>query len=409
MSFHTYSSLVSDLNNIVATDSNGISILYDLGTTHDSNHIYAICIGQDITNKSLFVGCHHAREWMSVEVPYLLAEYLVNNYNSDPLITALIDCRQIWIIPMLNPDGHEYSRTTSRMWRKNRNLNGNVPYVLPAAASLTNVFDATKHNYGPKNWEEIYDANLALLSGLVPAVSRNAASIVPAGTTLDIPCYGVDLNRNYDYQWGRTVNAYNSNQIDHPNYWGTPGSEPEVQIIKRLLNRTLPSVSSVIGPEPFSAAISYHTFGRMILYPWAYQNVSINDPITIALANGMSDLTSQAGARYTACYGICGGAIYVTFGDFQDWAWNRFNIPVYTFEMDTTHINTSANISRVFNVNLHAALALINTSHPSAQVSYNISALSSGSVYVRSGITYSPCDIAVGQHSWDVWGAGYSI
>jgi hypothetical protein len=46
---------------------------------------------------------------MSVELPLLLAWHLVDNYAGDPNIEDLVDNREIWIIPMVNPDGREAS------------------------------------------------------------------------------------------------------------------------------------------------------------------------------------------------------------------------------------------------------------------------------------------------------------
>lgn len=65
----------------------------------------------------LFVGGHHAREWISVEVPLRLAEYLVANEGH---AGELAGRHEIWIFPLINPDGYVYSQTTARLWRKNR-------------------------------------------------------------------------------------------------------------------------------------------------------------------------------------------------------------------------------------------------------------------------------------------------
>lgn len=73
----------------------------------------------------VFVGCHHAREWMSVEVPLYVAIRLLDEYGSDPALKADMDRLQIWIIPVLNVDGFQYTQTKiNRYWRKNRRNNG---------------------------------------------------------------------------------------------------------------------------------------------------------------------------------------------------------------------------------------------------------------------------------------------
>ncbi|MCK7482481.1 MAG: hypothetical protein M0C28_39180 [Candidatus Moduliflexus flocculans] len=57
----------------------------------------------------LFLGGHHAREWISVEVPLLLGRSLLEDYGLDPRSEALVDAGEIWIVPIVNPDGLEYS------------------------------------------------------------------------------------------------------------------------------------------------------------------------------------------------------------------------------------------------------------------------------------------------------------
>jgi carboxypeptidase T len=74
---------------------------------------------------AVFLGCHHAREHLSVEMPLMLAEYLADNYGKDARITKLLDTREVWIVPMVNPDGAEYDISGSgyKYWRKNRRDN----------------------------------------------------------------------------------------------------------------------------------------------------------------------------------------------------------------------------------------------------------------------------------------------
>ena len=62
----------------------------------------------------LIMGAHHAREIMSVEVPLLFAKYLLASYGTDPAVTALVDTRAVWIVPMVNVDGHILRRAESR-------------------------------------------------------------------------------------------------------------------------------------------------------------------------------------------------------------------------------------------------------------------------------------------------------
>lgn len=85
--------------------------------------------GEEEAEPSIYiVGGTHAREWISVEVPLLLARQLLENYAGDAAVRRLLDGAQIYIMPLLNPDGLEFSIHTYRWWRKNRHYNGNFSW-----------------------------------------------------------------------------------------------------------------------------------------------------------------------------------------------------------------------------------------------------------------------------------------
>ncbi|UCG59317.1 MAG: hypothetical protein JSU70_07360, partial [Phycisphaerales bacterium] len=157
--YHSYAEVVAGLH---ALQSSGVAHVSSIGSSVEGREIWAVKISDnpDLDEDEaelLFTGCHHAREWISVEVPYRLALHLVANYGSDPEITRLVDNSEIWIVPIVNADGFEYSRTTDRLWRKNRRDNGD-------------------------------------------------------GT------FGVDLSRNYGYMWGLPGSGGDTSS---PNYRGT--------------------------------------------------------------------------------------------------------------------------------------------------------------------------------------------
>lgn len=59
----------------------------------------------------------HAREWASPATVLYLLNRLVENPSSRAELLENVD----WlIVPMLNPDGYEYSRKYERLWRLNR-------------------------------------------------------------------------------------------------------------------------------------------------------------------------------------------------------------------------------------------------------------------------------------------------
>jgi len=74
----------------------------------------------------------HAREPIGYEITFDLARTLCNGYGIDPRITNIVNNRQVWIEPVVNPDGVEYNHTTDPngggMWRKNRRHNSDGSY-----------------------------------------------------------------------------------------------------------------------------------------------------------------------------------------------------------------------------------------------------------------------------------------
>jgi hypothetical protein len=88
----------------------------------------------------LFVAAHHAREWISTVMAMRLIRWL-----ADSLAPALRDASDVWVIPVENPDGYQYTFTGDRYWRKNRRANSDGTYGVdpnrnyPAFWGIDNV------------------------------------------------------------------------------------------------------------------------------------------------------------------------------------------------------------------------------------------------------------------------------
>jgi hypothetical protein len=65
----------------------------------------------------------HAREWVTGVSTMFLADTLVRTYDTDPNIKRILDNFDVYLIPVVNPDGYEFTWTSSRLWRKNRRVN----------------------------------------------------------------------------------------------------------------------------------------------------------------------------------------------------------------------------------------------------------------------------------------------
>jgi murein tripeptide amidase MpaA len=176
--YHTHAELGADLFALQAAYPQ-LAKVRILGMSLENRPIYALRVSDNPQADEgepavLFLGCHHAREWISVEVPFLLGKYLLENYAADPEIKRLVDGTDIWIVPMVNPDGHDYTVQVYRYWRKNRRANGGGEY-------------------------------------------------------------GVDLNRNYGYAWGYDNSGSSPNPASAVYRGSSAFSEPETRAVRDLV------------------------------------------------------------------------------------------------------------------------------------------------------------------------------
>ncbi|MBU2572889.1 MAG: zinc carboxypeptidase [Elusimicrobia bacterium] len=130
--YHNYQETTDLLKSLVSKNSD-IASLFSLGKSVEKREIWCLRInsaakGTASSGKpgAVYIGNHHAREHLSNEVPLLLAVYLLDHRN-DADIGKYIAGLDIYIIPMLNPDGVEYDIRTGRyQWqRKNMRVNSN--------------------------------------------------------------------------------------------------------------------------------------------------------------------------------------------------------------------------------------------------------------------------------------------
>lgn len=93
--------------------------LETIGQSVEARPLEALRFGRaDAPHAALFIFGQHAREWISPATGLCLAARLTQ--SQDPALVALLDEVQIWIVPLVNPDGYVYSWTDDRFWRKNR-------------------------------------------------------------------------------------------------------------------------------------------------------------------------------------------------------------------------------------------------------------------------------------------------
>lgn len=245
--FFTYAEIIANIDTMLAKYPNLISAKSPISTTKtiQGRDIYWVRISNNPTvdqNKPevLYTALHHAREPASASQVIMYMYYLLENYATDSMVKYLVDNTEMYFVPCINPDGYIYNQQTNPngggLFRKNRRNNGD-------------------------------------------------------GT------YGVDLNRNYGYQWGYD-NFGSSNQTNNDAYRGTAAfSEPETQAMKDFCNA-----------HQFKLAINYHTFSNDLIYPWGYgTSLMTNDSITfrdyakiMTAENGYTTGTPDETVGYTA-------------------------------------------------------------------------------------------------------------
>ena len=131
--FHSYQEMADELQQI-AIDYPEITRLYDLGHSVQGRAIWGLKITANPEQEEdepevRILGLHHGDELMSAEVPLLLSWCLVENYGINPFITDLVDGREIWIIPMVNPDGREADPYPNRWNANGVDLNRDYGYM----------------------------------------------------------------------------------------------------------------------------------------------------------------------------------------------------------------------------------------------------------------------------------------
>ena len=261
-SYRTTSQVFSDLVSY-ATTYPSITRLDTLAFTYEGRPVMVLRItdNPDMDEGEpavLVTGLHHAREWPTVEITMFAIDTLLRGYGSDPQITDFVNNLDIYVIPLVNPDGYHYSHDLGNtMWRKNR-----------------------------RYFSEF-------------------------GT------YGVDDNRNYAGAANGDPRGENctptpgtTNNPSDDVYCGPYGfSESEIAAIGEFV-RSHPNLVAVVN---------YHTYTGAVLYPWGYTTADPPDATYLyAIADSMaSQMVTENGNPYEAFQAPDIG--YTASADSDDW------------------------------------------------------------------------------------------
>ena len=256
--FYTYAELLDILDSMSLLYPNLVTAKQPIDNTQtiEGRDIFYLKISDNPNTDEpepevLYTALHHAREPESITQLIYYMWYLLENYATDPEIQALVDNTEMYFIPCVNPDGYLYNELTDPsgggLWRKNRrdNLDGE---------------------------------------------------------------FGVDLNRNYDFNWGYDDTGSSPFTVDETYRGTSPFSEPETQAIRNFSNL-----------HQFRLALNYHTYGNHNIVPWGYE------PILLTPDSTIFDFYGHAITKYNQYHVGTGYQTvgYITNGNSDDWMYGE--------------------------------------------------------------------------------------
>ncbi|PCJ21053.1 MAG: hypothetical protein COB02_00245 [Candidatus Cloacimonadota bacterium] len=223
--YHTHEELVIELE-ATAKKYPNLTELKVVGTTAEGRDIHAIVLSNKSSKQDkksfLVTGTHHAREWISTEVPLASIQELLSSYNSDKEATTILDSSTLVYVPMLNVDGAIYSRTKEKMWRKNRRTkyikspgvdnNRNYAYEWGGAGASALAWSSTYR--GPEAMSEVENKVIGQLQdqyNFVTAISFHSYSeliLWPWGYTDKMKSKDHKIFEKYGKKMGTIMGGY---------------------------------------------------------------------------------------------------------------------------------------------------------------------------------------------------------
>ena len=237
----------------------------------------------------------HSREIATPETAMLYINWLLDGYGTNADATWLVDHEDIWVMPMLNPDGHHVVEA-----------GGNSPFTQR------------------KNQD------------------HNATCSYPPNDSSQI---GIDLNRNFPFQWA-CCGGSSALPCNLTYHGPSPASEEESQAVTTKI-RSL--IADQRGPNPTDAAPltttgiyqNMHTYAGLNLFPWGWSTnggyggtgISPNDGDMRNIGAHMA-ATNASGNGYS--FGRPPELLYAVDGDTTTWAYGELGIPAFTTELRGT-------------------------------------------------------------------------
>ncbi|XP_036400579.1 carboxypeptidase B2 [Megalops cyprinoides] len=142
--YEKYHSLedIYDWINITIQDHPEMVQLILIGSSYEKQPLFVLKLSgkESHPKRAMWIDCGiHAREWISPAFCLWFVHYAISFYNLNHDITEMLNNMDIYVLPVMNPDGYKYTWTKNRMWRKNRSRQEDSFCV---GADLNRNFDA---------------------------------------------------------------------------------------------------------------------------------------------------------------------------------------------------------------------------------------------------------------------------
>ncbi|HSH21262.1 MAG TPA: M14 family zinc carboxypeptidase [Candidatus Caenarcaniphilales bacterium] len=259
--YHTYTEVVAELDAAV-TNYPSIVRKFSLGQSYQGREIWALKISDNVDvdedePEVLSVSLIHSREHITTEMNLYLMNVLLGKYATSPRIRNIVDTREIFVVPVANPDGAEWDIASGdfRRWRKNRQPN--------------------------------------------------------EGTT----AVGTDVNRNFGFKWGCCKGSSgdpSSLRYRGPAAW----SAPETRRLRDFINSRV-----VGGRQQIKAIFNWHSYGELVMWPYGYTKTDIPKTMTaddhatlVALGTKMAELNGYRPMQGSDLYIYSGDFVAWAYG-----------------------------------------------------------------------------------------------
>jgi zinc carboxypeptidase len=209
--------------------------LHVLGKTAEDRPIYALQVTDNPTRENsdkpavVFKGLEHAREWTTTEVVANSASEMVKRAAAgDEVYQKRLAEAETWFLPVVNPDGLEFSRDVNNNWRKNRE----PVETVTNGVSIHEIGVDPNRNYGD-------GSELGNLIYRPPGDKPNT--------------WQDDSENGADAPWSDVYRGQG------------PASSAEIEAVQSL----------ELGRANVRGVLSYHSFGESILYPFGHSKDDI--------------------------------------------------------------------------------------------------------------------------------------